>query len=81
MKKDLKIILIIIVLLIIVIAGLIGYFFLQREYRISKLPDSYQSLAKDCKKKGSFGCCMTSVEFMAENNYKLMPETGCFEGF
>jgi hypothetical protein len=77
MKKVLKIILIVIVLLIILIAGLIGYFFLRREYEISKLPDYYQDLAKNCKTS----CCMISVDVMAGNNYKLMPEGGCPEGF
>ncbi len=77
MKK--KIILIVLIL-IIVAAGFIGYLFLQREREISKLPDYYQDLAKGCKEKEGFSCCISSVKTMAAHNSKLKPETGCAEG-
>lgn len=82
-KKFLKIILIAFVSIIILILGFIGYVYLKQEYEISRLPDYYRELAKECRERerGGFGCCMTSVENMARGNYKFAPETGCPEGF
>ncbi len=79
MTKTLKIILIIIIVLVLLIVLIRGYFYLKQKYKISRLPDYYQDLAKQCK--GKKDCCMKSLEIMAENDYKLIPEGGCPEGF
>ena len=96
-KKILKIVLIVIILIIILVAGFAGYFYLKREYDISKLSDYYQNLAEKCKEskelgisRSSFNCCLKSVKTMAEGNFKLpylpypgevSPKSECSEGF
>lgn len=81
MKKIVKIVLIVIILIIILAAGFVGYLFLKRESDISKLPDYYQNLAKECESKDGYACCMVSVRMMAGGNHKLEPETGCQTGY
>ena len=70
-RKFLKIILIIITAVVILALIVIGFSYLKREYEISKLPDYYRELAKECK-KDNLPCCMISVEMMAGGNYKLV---------
>lgn len=48
---------------------------------ISKLPDYYRNLAKECESRASYSCCISSVNYMADGNYTLEPETGCPEGY
>lgn len=48
---------------------------------ISKLPDYYKNLAKECESKQDYSCCMSSVNRMANGNYQLAPETACPEGY
>lgn len=42
-----------------------------------ELLEYYQKLAEQCKSKGSYECCMSSVNEMSDNNYMLEPATGC----
>jgi len=80
-KKIFKIVLIIVVSIIILIAGFMGYLFLRQNYEISKLPDYYQNLAKECKKKESVTCCLSSVAAMAKGSYKIKTENDCLTGY
>ncbi|MFH1520858.1 MAG: hypothetical protein ABID61_04385 [Candidatus Micrarchaeota archaeon] len=46
-----------------------------------ELLEYYQKLAEQCESKGSYSCCMASVNDMADNNYMLEPATGCPDGY
>lgn len=54
---------------------------LQKKNGISKLPDYYKNLAKECESKGAYDCCMASVNNMAEGGYKLAENNACPEGY
>jgi len=81
MKKILTISLIVIGLVAVLIIGSNNLLALKQENGISKLPDYYKNLAKECKSRSSYNCCMSSVNNMANGNYKLEPETGCPDGY
>ena len=70
-----------IIALILVILIWVGYLNINQKPDNSKLYDYYQTLAKECESKQSYGCCISSVNNMADGNYKLMPDNGCLEGY
>lgn len=80
MKKIIIILSVIIGLIIILVVGSI-YFQSTQKQDISELPDYYKNLTKECESKGSYNCCMSSVNNMADGNYKLASETGCPEEY
>jgi len=69
-----------IVLILAIIIG-IAFFYMSQKSDISRLPDYYKNLAKECESKQNYNCCMVSVNQMANGNYQLAPETGCPEGY
>jgi hypothetical protein len=71
----------VVVLILLVIAGFVYYHYANKKQDISKLPEYYQNLAKECESAGSYNCCMSSVNDMKDGNYQLEPETGCPEGY
>jgi|TARA_B100001971_G_C17795703_1_gene336804 hypothetical protein len=86
MKKIVIIIAIIVGLIILFFVGSSLYSTYKHNKEISNLPDYYQQLALECESKGSYSCCMASVNNMANGNYKLAPgdtlvESGCPDGF
>ncbi|MFH1785888.1 MAG: hypothetical protein ABH842_05660 [Candidatus Micrarchaeota archaeon] len=46
-----------------------------------ELLEYYKVLAEQCEAKGSYSCCMASVNNMAAYNYMLEPATGCPSGY
>jgi len=85
MKKIIIILAVIIGLMVVLIVGSI-YLYPNQEQDalkqdISELPDYYKSLAKECESKGSYDCCMASVNNMAEGGYKLAENNACPEGY
>lgn len=67
-------------IIILAILGSPLYSSANQKFDISKLPDYYQNLAKECESKESYSCCVSSVSYMADGNYTLEPETGCPQG-
>ncbi len=80
MKKIIIILSVIIGLIIVLVVGSIYFQSIQKQ-DISELPDYYKNLAKECESKQSYGCCMSSVNNMADGNYILAPENGCPDGY
>ena len=74
-----KITMIILFILLVILA--IGYIYLSFLQPKSELPDYYKNLTNECKSKESYGCCISSVNYMAKGNFKLIPGTGCLDGY
>ena len=68
-------------IIVALIIGLNLYGYLSKRAEIKKFPDYYQSLAEQCLQKTSYGCCIASIRAMENGSYKLIPKTGCQEGF
>jgi len=81
MKKIAIIIIVIVSIVILILLGSNFYSTYKHDKEISNLPDYYQQLALECESKGSYSCCMASVNNMANGNYKLSPDSGCSDGF
>jgi hypothetical protein len=81
MKRVAIIIAIIVSILILIFIGSHFYSTYKHNKEISDLPDYYYQLALECETKGSYSCCMASVNNMVNGNYKLSPDNGCPEGF
>lgn len=82
MKKNQKIILrkLIIAVLILVAIFVVAYFVLKQQTTISALPDYYKTLSQKCDSKESSSCCISSINKMAQSEYKI--STGsCPTGF
>ncbi len=79
MNKKILISLIIIFILISLIIVL--FFYNDKDRPDTESLDYYGELAKECGQKRNYDCCISSVKIMVEKNYKLVPETGCPEGY
>lgn len=44
-------------------------------------PPYYQELARECQKRESPNCCMSSVGAMVRGNYQVTPASGCPAGY
>lgn len=79
-KRNLLIISIIVLVIIIAIFYFFAtgsYYNLKMEKKISTFPTYYQELAEKCKNDR---CCLSSVEGMAINNYRVATSETLVEG-
>lgn len=81
MNKLMKIVLIVVALIVALIIGLYLYMFFSKKVEVAKFSGVYHELAQQCLGKNSYGCCMSSVRYMANGNYKLMENDACETGF
>ncbi len=49
--------------------------------KINNYSDYYKQLIEGCKSKNNQSCCISSVQYMQNGNFKLAPKSGCPEGF
>ncbi len=77
-KKTLIFLIIIIFISSLIIVFL---FYSNKDKTDIEVLDYYGELTKKCEQKQSYDCCISSVEIIAEKNYKLVSETGCPEGY
>ena len=72
---------VIVSIVILFLISILLFPLIKTEYEIFRLKPYYQGLSKECREKGSFGCCFTSVKRMSAMNSKVMPDEGCQGGF
>jgi len=80
-----------IVIVVVLLVVLLGFgFYLHKHWSLEKeiasYPEYYKQLAQDCKsnfdiQSGMQSCCLASVRVMAHEDLKLLPESGCPDGY